>query len=125
MSGGSVLRAYARADDLPRIVPVLPLDGVRAALELAAEAPSELAPFERRLQANPDDHEARLELAKALAGQGRLDEAVDELLTIFAKDREWNDQAARKQLVKIFEAAGPNSDVTRTGRRRLSSLMFS
>jgi putative thioredoxin len=101
------------------------LEGVRAAIRLAREAPSDLAPLEQRLTANPDDHEARFELAKALAGAGRLDEAVDELLTIFAKDREWNDQAARKQLLTIFEAAGPTSDVARTGRRRLSSLMFS
>jgi putative thioredoxin len=128
-------RAYLSGGDADRAREVLAmaapdakdpeLDGVRAALELAAEAPSELTPFERRLAADPDDHEARLELAKALAGQGRLDEAVDELLTLFAKDREWNEQAARKQLVKIFEAAGPTSDVTKTGRRRLSSLMFS
>ena len=101
------------------------LDGVRAALELASAAPSELAPFEQRLQADPNDHEARFELANALAGQGRLDEAVDQLLTIFEKERDWNDQAARKQLIKIFEAAGPTSDVAKTGRRRLSSLMFS
>ena len=101
------------------------LDSVRAALELASAAPSELTPFEERLKANADDHEARFELANALAGQGRLDEAVDQLLTIFQKDRDWNEQAARKQLVKIFEAAGPTSDVAKTGRRRLSSLMFS
>ena len=101
------------------------IDSVRAALKLADEAPSELAPFERRLAADPNDHEARFELGKALAGQGRLDEAVDQLLTLFEKDRDWNEQAARKQLLTIFEAAGPMSDVAKTGRRRLSSLMFS
>ena len=125
LTGGDAERARKTLALAPPEARDPDLDSVRAALELAAEAPSELAPFERRLQANPDDHEARLELAKALAGQGRLDEAVDELLALFARDRDWNEQAARKQLVKIFEAAGPASDVAKTGRRRLSSLMFS
>jgi len=100
------------------------LDAARAALKLASQAPAELAPYERRLQANPDDHEARFEFARALAGQNRLDEAVDQLLILFGKDRDWNDGAAKKQLLEIFEAAGPTSDVAKTGRRRLSSLMF-
>lgn len=99
------------------------LDSVRAALRLAA-APSDFAPFEQRLQADPNDHEARYGLAEALAGAGRLDEAVDALLAIFARDRDWNEGATRKKLVEIFEAAGPTSDVAKTGRRRLSSLMF-
>ena len=125
MAGGDVDRAREIVAMAPPNAKDAELDAVRATLKLAEEAPSELTPFEQRLAADPDDHEARLELAKALAGQNRLDEAVDELLTLFAKDREWNDQAARKQLVTIFEAAGPLSDVTKTGRRRLSSLMFS
>ena len=129
---GIFWKATGDADQAREILAMAPagakdpdLDSVRAALELAAVPPSELTPFEERLAANPDDHEARFELANALAGQGRLDEAVDQLLTIFQKDRDWNEQAARKQLVKIFEAAGPTSDVAKTGRRRLSSLMFS
>jgi putative thioredoxin len=101
------------------------LDSVRAALALAAEAPSETAPFEQRLAANPDDHEARFELAKALAGAHRLDEAADQLLTIIEKDREWNDEAARKQLLTVFEAAGQMSEISRNGRRRLSAILFS
>lgn len=101
------------------------LDAARAALALAAEAPSETAAFEQRLAADPDDHEARLELAKALAGMGRLQDAADHLLTIIARDRTWNDDAARKQLLTVFEAAGPTSEVAKQGRRKLSSILFS
>ncbi|MCY1646163.1 thioredoxin [Caulobacter sp. SL161] len=101
------------------------LDAARAALALAAEAPSETAAFEQRLAADADDHEARLELAKALAGMGRLQDAADHLLTIIARDRAWNDDAARKQLLTVFEAAGPTSEVTKQGRRKLSSILFS
>jgi putative thioredoxin len=101
------------------------LDAARAALALAAEAPSETAAFEQRLAADADDHEARLELAKALAGMGRLQDAADHLLTIIARDRAWNDDAARKQLLTVFEAAGPTSEVAKQGRRKLSSILFS
>jgi putative thioredoxin len=125
LTGGDTERAAEIVAMAPAEAKDAELDSVRAALELASAAPSELAPFEQRLAADADDHEARFELANALAGQGRMDEAVDQLLTIFAKDRDWNEQAARKQLLKIFEAAGPTSDVAKTGRRRLSSLMFS
>lgn len=101
------------------------LDAARAALALAAEAPSETAAFEQRLAADPDDHEARLELAKALAGMGRLQDSADHLLAIIARDRTWNDDAARKQLLTVFEAAGPTSEVAKQGRRKLSSILFS
>ncbi len=101
------------------------LDSVRAALRLTEGAPSETRALEDRLAADPDDHEARLELAKAFAGQGAFDKATDQLLIIIGKDLEWNDQAARKQLLTVFEAAGAGSDVARQGRRRLSALLFS
>jgi putative thioredoxin len=127
-------RCYLASDDVERakeIAAMAPADatdadivGVRAALALAEQA-GETAEFERRLAADPNDHEARLELAKALAGRGRLQEAVDQLLAIIEKDRTWNDDAARKQLLTVFEAAGPMSDVAKTGRRRLSSILFS
>ncbi len=78
-----------------------------------------------RLTQNPDDHEARLELATALFGSGDREAAIDQLLTLFKRDREWNEQAARKQLVKFFEAMGGTDPLTLSGRRRLSSLMFS
>jgi putative thioredoxin len=101
------------------------LDSVRAALALAAAAPSDTAAFEARLAKDPDDHEARFELAKALAGAHRLEDAANELLTIIEKDRAWNDEAARKQLLTVFEAAGQMSEVARNGRRRLSAILFS
>jgi len=101
------------------------IDSVRAALALAAEAPSDLAGYERRLAADAGDHEARLELAKALAAHGRMEAAVDHLLAIIERERDWNEGAARKQLLTIFEAAGPGSDVTRSGRKRLSAILFS
>jgi putative thioredoxin len=78
-----------------------------------------------RLAQNPDDHEARLELATGLFGSGDREAAIDELLTLFKRDREWNEQAARKQLLKFFEVMGPTDPLTLSGRRRLSSVMFS
>ena len=132
---GGLARLYQQAGDLERAREVLEMaapdardpdiDSVRAALALAEEAPSETAEFEARIAADPDDHEARLELAKALAGSGRMMEAADHLIEIIRRDRGWNDDAARKQLLTIFEAAGPMSDVARQGRRKLSSILFS
>jgi len=101
------------------------LDSVRAALALAAEAPADVAQFEARLAKDPADHEARFELAKALAGHGRLEAAMDHLLAIIEADREWNEQAARKQLLTVFEAAGHGSELAKQGRRRLSAILFS
>jgi putative thioredoxin len=132
---GGLARLYLQNGDAERAAEVLAmappeakdpdLDSVRAALALAEAAPSETTEFEQRLAKDPDDHEARLELAKALAGTGRMDEAADHLLEIIARDREWNDQAARKQLLQVFEAAGPMSEVAKQGRRRLSAILFS
>jgi len=101
------------------------LASVRAALALAAEAPAETAGLEQRIAANPNDHEARFELAKAFAARGKMAEAADQLLEIIASDRTWNDEAARKQLLTVFDAAGPTSEVAKSGRRRLSSILFS
>ena len=98
---------------------------MRAALALAAEAPSETSGLERRLAQDPKDLDARFDYAKALAGQGRFADAVDQLLAIVEADRDWNEQAARKQLLTIFEAAGATSEVAKAGRRRLSSILFS
>ena len=125
LTGGDVEGARELVAMVPADAKDKDLDSVRAALKLSEEAPSETRALEDRLAANPDDHEARLQLAKALAGAGRFDAAADQLLTIIAKDREWNEQAARKQLLTVFEAAGPASDVARQGRRRLSALLFS
>ena len=100
------------------------LMSLRAALELASAEPSETHALEARLRADPADHEARFELANALAAQGDLEAAAAHLLGIIERDLEWNEQAARKQLLKVFDAAGPTSEVARSGRRRLSSLLF-
>ncbi|HEX7947675.1 MAG TPA: co-chaperone YbbN [Phenylobacterium sp.] len=132
---GGMARLYQQSGDLERAAEVLEMappdakdpdiDAVRAALALAAEAPSETGEFEDRLAADPDDHEARLELAKALAAGGKMHEAADHLLESIRRDRAWNDEAARKQLLTVFEAAGPASDVAKQGRRKLSSILFS
>jgi putative thioredoxin len=101
------------------------VQSIRAQLSLASAAPSgDSTGLEARLAADPNDHQARFDLAQALAASGDFKAAVDNLLKIVAADREWNDQAARKQLLTVFEAAGATSDVARDGRRRLSSLLF-
>jgi putative thioredoxin len=122
---GDVEQARAIAAMAPADAKDPDLISLRAALKLSEEAPSETKALEARLAADPGDHDARLELAKAYAGQGAFDKAADQLLTILGQDMEWNDQAARKQLLTVFEAAGPASEVARKGRRRLSALLFS
>jgi putative thioredoxin len=100
---------------------------VRSALELATEgraAREKLAEFESRLAADPDDHAARIDLAVALNATGDRAGAVDALLEAFRRDRAWNEEAARKQLLKFFEAWGFGDPATVAGRRKLSALMF-
>ena len=98
----------------------------RAALELASQAKGagDVAKLMERLSANPKDHDARLELATSLFAAGQVEQAIDQLLDLFKRDRKWNDEAARKQLVKFFEVLGPTNPNTVSGRKRLSSLMF-
>ncbi len=101
---------------------------VTAALELAeaaAKASGASREFEARLERDPNDHEARFELATALFASGKREAAVDALLHIVKADRSWNDAAARKQLVKLFEAMGPTDPLTVSARKRLSSVLFS
>jgi putative thioredoxin len=124
LSGGDVERAQEVVNMAPADAKDTELDSVRAALKLAAEPVAETADLDRRLAADPDDHEARFELAGALAARGDMAGAADHLLTIISRDREWNDQAARKQLLTVFEAVGPSSDVAKQGRRKLSSILF-
>ena len=100
---------------------------VRAALELtkqASAASGQVAPLMEKIAHNPADHQARIDLAIALFGGGQQEAAIDQLLDSFKRDRKWNDEAARKQLLKFFEALGPTHALTVSGRRRLSSLMF-
>jgi putative thioredoxin len=124
LAGGDLERAGEVADMAPAGAKNADLESVRAALALAAVAPSDTGEAERRLAADPDDHQARLDLASALAGKGKLAEAADQLLTLIERDRDWNEGAARAQLLTVFEAAGQGSDITRQGRRRLSSILF-
>lgn len=127
-----VYLADGDADQARQTIAMAPADSkdplvqsVRAQLSLASAAPTGAdAELEARLAADPNDHQARFDLAQARAAAGDLAGAVDHLLKIVAADREWNDQAARKQLLTVFEAAGASSEIARDGRRRLSSLLF-
>ena len=100
--------------------------GVRAAIELAEQAASlgDLADLQRRIDADPLDHQARFDLALGFNARGKREEAAEHLLTIIRRDRAWNDDGARKQLVQLFEAWGPTDPATLAGRRRLSSVLF-
>jgi len=132
-------QAYLKLDELDAARQVLsgvPEDkaddaevtSARAALELAekaGEAASQLGELEAKLEANPNDHQARLDLADAQAAMGQSEEAIDNLLHIIMVDRGWNDDAARLHLLKVFEALGPTDEAVVSGRRRLSSLLFS
>src|SRR4029453_7904203 len=99
----------------------------RAALELAEQAQSvgPVSELEQKVAANPLAHQARFDLAVALNSKGRRQEAVDNLLEIVKRDRKWNDDGARKQLVQFFEAWGATDEATINGRKRLSSILFS
>ncbi|MGE5202060.1 MAG: thioredoxin [Acidobacteriota bacterium] len=100
----------------------------RAALELAeagAKAKGALGELEARVKRDPKDFEARLELASARFAAGEREAAIDDLLEIVRRNRSWNDDAARKQLLKFFEAMGPTDPLTVAARKRLSSILFS
>jgi putative thioredoxin len=98
----------------------------RAALELAEQAKTlgPVADLEQKVLANPLDHQARFDLALALNGQGRRMDALEHLISIVKRDRKWNEDGARKQLVQLFDAWGPTDEATIEGRRRLSSILF-
>ena len=97
----------------------------RAALELAAATPAaDTTAAEARLAANPDDHEARFEIAAAKAAAGDRDAAADALLAIIGRDRDWNEGAARKRFLQLLEAQGIEDPWARGQRRRLSALLF-
>ena len=97
-----------------------------AALRLAEQASNvgELAPLEQAIAANPDDHQARFDLAVALSAKGDREGAADQLLEIIRRDRKWNDEAARKQLLQLFEAWGLMDPATVAARRKLSAIWF-
>jgi putative thioredoxin len=103
-----------------------PVAAARAALEVAEQAKSvgPIEELEQKVAANPLDHQARFDLAVAMNSKGRRQEAVDHLLEIVRRDRKWNEDGARKQLVQFFEAWGPTEEATVAGRKRLSSILF-
>jgi putative thioredoxin len=122
----------ARAEQTIALVPpdqknVAAVERVKAALELARKAnqTDNRDALLSRLAANPADHQARFDLAVASAARGEKETALEHLLDLVRRDRNWNEQAARKQLVQLFDAWGPKAPATVDGRRRLSSLLFS
>jgi putative thioredoxin len=98
---------------------------LRAALELAEGAPTDIAGLRAKIAQNDRDFDAWYDLGRALAGQGEMAEAIQSLLEIVKYEPEWNGQAARTYLFKIFTALGSASELTKAGRRRLSSLLIS
>lgn len=134
---GGLVRAYIAAGDLDQAEAVLngapaeiaksaQLDAAHAALELArqAENAGPVAELQAKVDADPADLQARFDLAAAQHAAGQVQEAVDNLLEIFRRDREWNEDAAKQQLFTIFEALKPNDPVVLNGRRKLSSMIF-
>jgi putative thioredoxin len=102
------------------------IEAARARVALARQA-ADAGPveeFRAALEADPNDHQARFDLAQALYAKGDTAGAIDELLELFRRDREWNDGAARTQLFTIFDALKPNDPLAQKGRRRLSSMIF-
>ncbi|MDI2091847.1 tetratricopeptide repeat protein [Commensalibacter oyaizuii] len=102
--------------------------GARSAIDLALEgqkAQNEAQLYIGKIKANPDDYQSRYDLATALNAAGKRQEAADQLLEIISRDRNWNEEAAKKQLLRFFEAWGMDDDATLGTRRRLSSLLFS
>lgn len=130
-------RCYLKAGDVERarqVAEMIPEAGRRtpaasavfATIDLASHVaePDELLELTTRVANTPGDLDARFDLANLLASQNRHEDAVEQLLAILERNLQWKDGAAREQLLKIFEVAGPKSEITRDGRRRLSSLMF-
>ncbi len=102
------------------------IEAVRAQIELARQAAhaGPLAELQAAVDADPDNHQARFDLATALYASGDVQGAVDHLLDLFRRDREWNEAAAKQQLFTIFDALKPQDPIALNGRRRLSSMIF-
>ena len=127
IAAGDLDQAEAILNGIPLEISQSPeIEAVHAQLELAKQARdagpiNELALL---VEKDPDDNDARFKLAQALHGAGQVEDAVDQLLELFKRDREWNDGAAKAQLFTIFEALEPNNEIVLNGRRKLSSLIF-
>ena len=126
LAAGQREEAKAVLDGVPAELAVqAPIAQARAALEIAAAAPAaDTSELDARLAANPDDHEARFELAGAKMVAGDRDGAADALLDLIARDREWNEGAARQRLLQLLEAQGLEDPWARAQRRRLSAVLF-
>ncbi|MDA7425775.1 thioredoxin [Thalassococcus lentus] len=134
---GGLVRAHIAMDDLEQAEAILngapaeisespEVEAAHAQLELAKQAADAgpVAELTAAVEADPDNHQARHDLAQALYAQGDGEAAVEHLLEIFRRDREWNDGAAKTQLFTIFDALKPNDPVALNGRRKLSSMIF-
>jgi len=132
-----LIRAYLASDDLEKakevIVqipddkktdPVLASAVAQVEMADAASDLGETAEFRAALEADADDHQARLDLAMALAADGDAGAAIDELLEAFRRDREWNDGAAKSQLFRLFDSLGPKDEDAQRGRRKLASMIM-
>jgi putative thioredoxin len=127
LAGGEIEQAKATLDKVPEAKRNdAAYAAARAALEVAQQANTvgPVGELEKKVAANPLDHQARFDLAVALSAAGKRSEAVEHLIEIIKRDRKWNDDGARKQLVQFFEAWGPTDEATVAGRRRLSSVLF-
>jgi putative thioredoxin len=124
---GSTDDAEATLNGAPAAISDAPeIEAVRAQIELArqAESAGPLAELRAAVDANPDDHQSRFDLAVAMNADGDVQGAVDELLELFRRDRDWNDAAAKQQLFTIFDALDAKDPIALTGRRKLSSMIF-
>ena len=128
LAEGDTGGARAALDALPPALAEAPeIAAARSSVELAEQAAGAAEAAEAlraRLADNPDDHEARYDLALALIAAKDHEGAVEELLELFRRDREWNDGAAKTQLMTLFESLGPKDPVAQRGRRRLASMIF-
>ena len=124
---GDVEHAEAILNGAPAEISTHPaLEAVHAKIMLAKEAANAgpVAELQAAVEASPDDHQARYDLAIALHANGKVQESVDQLLELFRRDREWNDGAAKAQLFKVFDALQPKDPIVLNGRRKLSSMIF-
>lgn len=134
---GGLVRAHIAMEELEQAEAILngapaeisdspELEAAHAQLELAKQAANSgpVSDLEAQVEADPNNHQARFDLAQALYAAGDGEAAVDHLLELFRRDREWNDAAAKTQLMTIFDALKPNDPVALNGRRKLSSLIF-
>ncbi|MFG1345301.1 thioredoxin [Xanthobacter autotrophicus DSM 431] len=128
VAAGALDQAKAILAQVPADKQADPLVGAaRAALDVAEQAAAlgDLATLQAKLDIDPADHQARFDLALGLNARGRREDALIHLLDIVKRDRAWNEDAARKQIVQLFEAWGPTDPLTLSGRKKLSAIMFS